>query len=447
MGESMASERIGAVLRHCVAGFLALWAGLAVARAHEVPDNARFQIFMRPAGSTLEVLIRAPLASMQDIDVPVFGPGYLAVSRADPALRDATQLWLTDNMDVYANEARLPAPRFVRARVSLASDRSFENFDRARTHFADPPLEDELNLYWSQQWMDVWLEYPIPSDKAEIALDLRFDRLGHRVSVILRHVGPDGAVKAFEFAGDEGLVRIDPRWHQAALSFIHSGFRHILDGIDHLLFLFCLVVPFRRLGPLIAIVTSFTVAHTITLMAAALGFVPSGLWFPPLVETAIAATIVFVGLENILGGTLSRRWMITFAFGLVHGFGFSFALSERLQFAGEHLVLSLLAFNLGVELGQIAVLLILVPALIVLFRLGVPERMGVIVMSALAVHEAWHWLVERGGDLLKFPFPRIDAAFLAGSARALMAALVLGALVWLVNLAWQRRLAAKGSAD
>src|SRR4029453_18479606 len=153
-----------------------------------------------------------------------------------------------------------------------------------------------------------------------------------------------------------------------ALRFVVSGFWHILEGTDHLLFLCCLVIPFRRLRPLIIIVTSFTVGHSISLIPSAFGFVPDALWFPPLIETLIAVTIVYMALENIvyaamgkLGRDVSRRWII--AFGLVHGFGFSFALRQSLQFAGGHLLTALFGFNLGVEIGPIAVLLVLIPLL------------------------------------------------------------------------------------
>ena len=158
--------------------------------------------------------------------------------------------------------------------------------------------------------------------------------------------------------------------------------RHILDGTDHLLFIACLVIPFRRLKPVLIIVTAFTVAHSITLIASAFGFGPDGLWFPPLVETLIAASIVYMAIENIFGTTLRRRWITAFVFGLVHGFGFAFALRETLQFAGSHLVSSLLAFNVGIELGQVAVLLVLVPLLNFVFRF-VPVRLGTIVLSVL----------------------------------------------------------------
>ena len=88
-------------------------------------------------------------------------------------------------------------------------------------------------------------------------------------------------MRAFELVGDPGLVRLDPRWHQAALRFVALGFSHILDGTDHLLFLLCLVIPFRRSAPLVLIVTSFTVAHSVTLIASAFGFAPDAQWFPP----------------------------------------------------------------------------------------------------------------------------------------------------------------------
>jgi len=136
-------------------------------------------------------------------------------------------------------------------------------------------------------------------------------------------------------------------------------------------------------------------------MAAAFGLAPEGLWFPPLVETLIAASIVYMALENIVGANALRRWIIAFGFGLVHGFGFAFALRESLQFAGSHLVTALLAFNVGVEIGQIAVLLVMVPALNLLFRY-LPERIGVIILSALIAHTGWHWMTERFADLRKF---------------------------------------------
>ena len=213
-------------------------------------------------------------------------------------------------------------------------------------------------------------EYPITSDRSTFSIRPTLGRLGIRVVTTVRYQPPAGAERAFELTGDPGLVRLDPRWHQAAWRFVQLGFSHILDGTDHLLFLFCLVIPFRRFRALAVIVTAFTIAHSMTLIAAASGLVPGALWFPPLIETLIAASILYMALENIAGVNERRSGAgsLAFGFGLVHGFGFSFALRETLQFAGSHLLTSLLAFNLGVELGQLFVLALLVPALTLLFR-------------------------------------------------------------------------------
>jgi hypothetical protein len=444
-------------------------ASVSNAAAHDIPTDVKINAFIKPAGNRLELLIRVPLAAMIEVDFPKRGPGYLDISRADEALHNAAKLYLIDNITVTENGEPLPAPSIVHARVSLASDRSFTSYEAARAHVEGPRLADDLELYWNQQLLDVLLEYPIRSDRSEFAIDPRVDRFGQNVSTALRFLPPAGATRAFEFHGNPGLVRLDPRWHQAALRFVESGFWHILEGTDHLLFLLCLVIPFRRLRPLVIIVTAFTVGHSISLVASPFGFVPDALWFPPLIETLIAVTIVYMALENIVyaaigcfpaklsvatgmasaptepGAELSRRWIIAFAFGIVHGFGFSFALRESLQFAGDHLITALAGFNIGVELGQIAVLLVLVPALALLFRYVVPERLGIILLSALVAHTGWHWLIERGEQLAKFPFPKLDAAFLASAMRGLMAGLILVGAVSLANGLLKRWIQAAGT--
>ena len=169
---------------------------------------------------------------------------------------------------------------------------------------------------------------------------------------------------------------------------------------------------------------------------------PDSLWFPPLIETLIAISIVYMALENIVGGaSVKRRWLIAFGFGLVHGFGFSFALRQTLQFAGAHLLTSLLSFNVGVELGQLLVLVMLIPVLELLFRLVVAERMGTIILSALVAHTGWHWMTERADRLSRFPFhwPALTAAFLANALRWLMLSTILAGLTWLVRRVWRRR--------
>jgi hypothetical protein len=423
------------VMRHlitCLAALVMCTLSLQ-ASAHDIPNDVRVQAFVKPKGQLLQLLVRVPLMAMRETDFPRRGPGYIDLSDVDPALRNAARLWLADNIEMYEGEDRLAYPRIVDARVSLPSDRSFANYEDALAHVTGPPLPKDMDLYWNQGLLDVLFEYPIQSDRSSFSIHPRLARLGLQVVVALRFLPSGGAARAFELHGDPGLVRLDPRWHQAALRFVELGFLHILQGTDHLLFILCLVIPVRRFRPLVLIVTSFTVAHSITLIASAFGVAPGALWFPPLVETLIAVSIVYMALENIVGGNIQRRWIITFAFGLVHGFGFSFALRETLQFAGSHLLTSLLSFNVGVELGQLLALAVLIPVLEILFRFVIGERIGIIILSALVAHTGWHWLLERADRLRQFPWPALDASALASAMRWLIAMLVLAGMVWAVR--------------
>ena len=398
--------------------------------AHEVPNEVTVIAFLKPEGDTLRFLVRAPMESLRDISVPVFGDGYLQISRADAALRDAATLWISDFVELYENGQPLPKPAVRAVRAELPSSRSFTSYETALAGVMAPPLPDDTHLFWEQGVLDVLFEYPIQSDRSQFAIHPGFTRLGLQVNVGLRFLAPDMPERVFDVHAEVGVVELDPRWHQAAWLFVKEGFWHILDGTDHLLFLLCLVIPFRRFRPLVIVVTAFTVAHSVTLIASAYDIAPDALWFPPLVETLIAASIFYMAIENIVGAGVERRWVMTFAFGLVHGFGFSFLLRERLQFAGSHLLSSLLAFNVGVELGQLLVLVLLVPVLGFLFTRVVAERMGVVLLSAVVAHTAWHWMTERWDALRQFPLPALDAAALASLMRWTMAAIIVGVFLW-----------------
>ena len=374
---------------------------VAAAPAHEIPNEVVARMLARAEGQTFQLLVRVPLNSMRDVEVPEFGPGYLDIEAITPRLPELAVQWIAPFIEVAENGARLRPPRPSAVQISLPSDKSFIQFDQAVAHVTGPKPANRENLIWDQVLFDVLLEYPIEAATSEFAIRPGLQHLGSRVTTALRFELPGGVVRTYQFSEDPGRVPLDPSWFQASWRFVRLGFLHILDGIDHLLFLFCLVIPLRRLRPLVLIVTSFTIAHSVTLIASAAGFAPDALWFPPLVEMLIAISIVYMALENIVGATRSR-WLVALGFGLVHGFGFSFALRETLQFAGSHLVSALLAFNVGVELGQLFVLLLLVPILAGLFRFVVAEKVGTIILSALAAHHAWHWSVERADVFGRF---------------------------------------------
>jgi len=376
---------------------LLLLTGLCVS-AHELPERVAIKMLVaeQPETRSLDIMLRVPLEAMRDVDFPLEGPGYLVIDRASRALDEAAGLWIVDEIVLRAAGEAL-SPGSVTTRLALPANRAFEGIEQARQHFANPPLAASTQVFWRQALLDVRLQFPLPDEveTSDLRLDVALQHLGVLTRVDLLHVAADGSEALFSFDGYIQGLMLEPGALGVASDFLERGVVHILGGIDHLLFLLCLILPLRRLWPLIKAVTAFTVAHSITLAAAALGYVPEPLWFPALVETLIAASIVFLAIENVLLPHFSHRVTIAFLFGLIHGFGFSFALAESLSFATDHQLVALATFNLGVEIGQIGVVLIMVPLLQLLLRVVESERVLVFLISLLVGHTGWHWMLDR----------------------------------------------------
>ena len=419
----------------------ALFCQPGTATAHDLPGKLTVLMYVKPqAGDRLDVLLRVPMEALTEVQFPVRGQGNLDFERADAALLDAAHIYMTGNMRFFANGRELTGGQVARLRVAHAGDKSFVEFDTAVAHLNGPKQTNSEEIYWKQGFLDALITYPNAPSGAKFSLDPNLERLGTETHTVLRFLPPNTGERAFNYVGDPGLIQLEPSWWYASSRFVALGFEHILEGIDHLLFLFCLVIPARNVRALIPVITAFTIAHSITLISSAFGFTPSALWFPSLIETLIALSVFYMACENMLGAKLHRRWAIVFCFGLVHGFGFSFILADRMQFAGTHLVSALLAFNVGVELGQLLVLLITVPLLRWVFRLFPSEKIGTVVLSAIAAHSAWHWFTERGSELLQYRVeaPTFDAAFFAAALRWAM--LIMGSIgvLWVLNELFKR---------
>ena len=427
------AARVWHRVMHMAAIMLCAIAAASRLQAHEVPQRVAVRAFVQRDGLTLRLLVRVPLEAMRDVDFPLRDDGSLDLVAARALLAEAAETWIVTAISLTANGTVLPAPRISGTRLALPNDHAFDSFASARASFTNQPLAIEF-IPWKQALLDVQLDYTLPDSSATVVLHPEFATLGIRTTSVLRLISADGTERVLTFEGNPESVALDPAWYQTAVQFIRDGFRHILGGIDHLLFVLCLVFPVRRWRSLVILVTAFTLAHSLTLAAAAFGFTPSALWFPPLVEVLIAASIVWLCIENVVlpEERLAARWPMAFAFGLVHGFGFSFALGTTLQFAGENLVTALAAFNVGVELGQLLVLACALPMLWLARRYAGAdrERLITIVGSVIVAHTAWHWLTARvealGEYRGSFTWPALDASFALGAMRiALLAAVAL----------------------
>ncbi len=189
-----------------------------------------------------------------------------------------------------------------------------------------------------------------------------------------------------------------PLWATVG-EFIVLGIKHILTGYDHIAFLLALIVIGLSFKDVIKIITAFTIAHSITLLLAALQIVSLN---SRLVEIVIALSICYVALENLFRKEINYRWLITFGFGLIHGFGFASILQELIQ-EKSHLLPSVLSFNIGVEIGQILIFLVALPILYLLNRKF--EFRKVCVGTSMVIFITGStWLVERVFDLKFLPF-------------------------------------------
>jgi hypothetical protein len=243
----------------------------------------------------------------------------------------------------------------------------------------------------------------------------------------LLNLSVNGATRTAVFspqaAQQEFVLAQTSRWRQF-VDYAREGVWHIWIGFDHILFLLSLLLPAVGLwargggfgdGPqrwqpvegfgqafwdVLRIVTAFTLAHSITLSLASLGWVTLPSRF---VESAIAASVVLAALNNVYPVFHGRRWMVAFLFGLIHGFGFASVLVD-LGLPQGALALALLGFNLGVELGQLAIVLVFLPLAFLLRRSWFYRRVVLMAGSLLIAAIATAWLVERAFDLKLMPF-------------------------------------------
>jgi len=366
----------------------------------------------------LDFVVRVPLDLLRGVPFPLAGDHYKvdasrsAVETALKGLGSALQLW-EDN-------ARL-APSSAAGQLAPLADRSFEDYDRAVARMAEPLAPDTV-IAFEQGYLDAHFVYPISSPKSVFSIQTTIGaELGDYIKLTIRFIPLGEPSRAMMITGASGRVALDPAWYQASIGFVKLGIGHILSGIDHLLFLLCLIIPFRRITALIPIITAFTLGHSVTLIGTAYNLAPIGAWFPPFIEAAIAASIFYMAIENIIGANVNQRWIITGLFGLVHGFGFADVLKEQLQFAGSNLLVSLLSFNIGIEIGQLAVLCVFVPALALLLRGRMAGPMGIIVLSAIIANVAWQWMMQRGEALWQTPWPQLTTPALLTLARWIIA--------------------------
>ena len=322
--------------------------------------------------------------AMQGIDISVDGKNLKAT---------------VERIKIYKNGTQPDFATLDDARQAFQNKQSFEEF--------------EQGIYVGDSTVDILLRYTTEGAVYQYAISSSLDPglpdQDETANLVLDY--SPGGVQVFRARGllHEPVV-VTRSVMDAVVTFIKEGIIHILEGLDHVLFVICLVLGAMHLKPLLWRVTGFTIGHSITLSLGFFGFVPAAAWFVPAVETGIALSIIYVAVVAVLPDLnpgfqqKKNEWAVvgvTGLIGLLHGLGFSFVLQNILQVTSPNIWQSLVAFNIGVELGQLMIVMLAGFGFFLVGLLG--ERVAKInryVVASVCALIAFYWVIERGNTIL-----------------------------------------------
>jgi hypothetical protein len=401
---------------------LILWPWAA--SAHDVPDDVRIKIFLKPEDDRMLILVRIPANALIDILFPLRpGSDWLDLKQIDGYAAEGAKVWVADLLSVYEGDNPLPTPQVLAARISRAGSSYFSTFQGALEHVNGDRMPSDTLLVQDQAVVDALLETPIHSARSEFSFEPRFARVGVRVTTTLAFLPVDAGIRQFEYEGDPEPFKLNPNWNQTVARFIPAGFAHFSEETDYLLFLLCVALVFERFRALVTFAAAFAAAQSFALIGTAFGLIPSAVWIPSLWGVLIAAAIVYMGVEAIVAGAADdKRWGLAVAAGLVFGSGFWFALKPVIQFGGVHRLASMLAFDAGIVMSYVFTLALIVTAVKCLLRFSSAPRVAVIIAAAIAVRISWHRMLDRAHSLslvpMSFPVMNPAAVTLAGMVGA-----------------------------
>ena len=398
--------------------------------AHEVPRTLRVEMFVRPDGRLLHLLVRIPLSGLLGTGMPTEGLGYLSLEEIGPSL-ERTARQIAGDLELFEGGGALGPPRMVTARISLPFDTSFTSYARAAAHLTGPPLPPGTQVYWTQGNFDVWFDYPIGSDRSSFAMRSGLTALAPEVTTALQFVSPDRPLRSFEFLGNPGRIWLDPRWYQVVPVFSEAGFLQAISRVDLWLFALCVLIPWRRMADVIPVAGLFAATSLTTSLVMTYGPDATGVWLPPLIDAIAAALLVYLAIENVATSRRTRRWPGALAIGIVFGIASYLAMRPVAQFGVDYALLSAVAFHLGITMALTAAFAVVAAMLLGVHRIFKAWRLRTVILSAIVAHYAWNELMRRGERLPGLPWPLPTPQNLVNSTSWLLVLVVAAGAWWL----------------
>jgi hypothetical protein len=426
-------RKLPAVLFSSILAAVALVPRSAVANGSDLPPEIILQGYIKPEDGRLRQLVRIPLVFLQPFALPKRGPGYLDLAKMDEVLRVAAAA--AGQQIEMREDGMLLVPTVRQARVSVLSDRSFQTYDAALAHLRGPPLPVETDLFWNQGFFDAELEYPIRSPDGRFSIRTNvMPRLGVRVKLELEFLRERKPPRRYVLSGGSGWVALDPRWYDAAGFFLRNGLGDAVT-LERFVFLLCLLAPFTQWRGLLALGLALSVLQALTLSATALGAIASTRWLGEIADVGTAAATLLLAIANVGSPSVRRRWLLAGVVGSLSGFALGISFAELRQFAGAHVPVAVVSFNLAAVLAVVAAAALAWAAMRLIARV-LGARLGVVVMSAILGHQAWHWMLDRshqfGHELEHAGHAGLRSAVFL-SALWLIPALIVGAGAWLAK--------------
>ena len=406
-----------------------------------LPESVEVRALAQREDRNLRLLVRVPLSVIRDIPFPVKrDTDYLDLSAIQTILPAAARYWIQGCFEVYENRERITDIEIAKTRISPFSDESFRSFESALAHFSEAPSGNNVNLIWNQAWLDIDFHYSLERGQGVIAIEPKPANLALHVTTQIQYVADNRSTRDFVFDGNPGLIYLEPRLSDVATQFIEHGFSYVVRNPDLALFIFCLVLPFRRFRDVRLLAFVFAAGISAGLIAPAFGLFVQSVWLRPLVETASALLILLVAVANILESHPAGRIILAASGGILYGISAFSSLADKLQFSGTYRQIGSFAYSLGLLLAAEFALGVLIPSVLILFRANA-RRLELIVVSGLAADTALGWLQESWLQLRKLPWrmPVLDAASFAFLLQILAILVLGGGSYWFLKGWWASR--------
>ena len=398
------------------------------ANGSDVPSEIVLQGFLKQEGNRARLLVRVPLILLQTAALPRRGPGYLDLAHIDEKLSEVAQ---SAGRQIEINDDGSPLIPMVRAsRVSPLSDRSFATYETALALLDGPKLPVDTELFWNQGYFDAALEYPLRTPDAHLSIRSNVaPELERRVKLRLIFLPAGAPPRNYEMQSGSGWIPLDPTAIEAIALSLKRGFADSF-AFNRLVFLLCLIAPFRNLRGLLAIVIVMAGMQALTMTANGAHWLSGVPWLQPFAEVALATAVLLLAVGNLGAPSLRRRWFLASVISAIGGFAIGQLFAESWQFSGAHPIAAALAYNAGIIIGAVAILIVSLIALRVLFAYVLGAPLGVIVLSALLALVAWQWLLDGLHGLRQATDPGVSSASLFAFARWLLPAVLVGGMAY-----------------